>query len=105
MQGSYEYDMKISPADNMLYLSVPQKYQVWRVEALDPRDVGDPKLNKITVAGNGERCIPGDTTDQCGDNGLAVNARLNFPKGTYLIRRNMKYYMYFFKALQFLYYT
>ena len=94
MQGSYEYDMKISPADNMLYLSVPQKYQVWRVEALDPRDVGDPKLNKITFAGNGERCIPGDTNDQCGDDGLAVNARLNFPKGTYLTILNIKYYIY-----------
>ena len=83
MQGSYQYDMKISPADNMLYLSVPQKYQVWRIEALDPRDVGEPKLNKITVAGTGKRCITGDTKNKCGDNGLAVNALLDFPKGKF----------------------
>ena len=81
MQGAYDYDMKISPADDMLYISVPQKYQVWRVESLEPGDVGDPKMNKIVVAGNGERCIPGDTKDRCGDDGLATMARLNFPKG------------------------
>ena len=73
--------MKISPADNMLYLSVAQKHQVWRVESLELRDVGDPKLNKIVVAGNGERCLPGDIKEKCGDDGLAINARLNYPKG------------------------
>ena len=86
MQGSYDYDMKISPADDMLYISVPQKYQVWRVESLEPGDVGDPKMNKVIVVGNGERCIPGDTKDRCGDDGPATMARLNFPKGNFYVR-------------------
>ena len=84
-EGSYEYDIKISPADNMLYLSVAKKHQVWRVESLESRDVGDPKMNKIVTVGNGERCLPGDR-DKCGDDGLAVNARLNYPKGNSLSR-------------------
>ena len=65
----------------MLYLSVAQKHQVWRVESLETRNVGDPQLNKIIIAGNGERCLPGDLHDNCGDEGLAINARLNYPKG------------------------
>ena len=69
----------------MLYLSVAQKHQVWRVESLEPLDVGDPKLNQIVVAGNGNRCLPGDTNDRCGDDGPAINARLNYPKGNYLV--------------------
>ena len=83
--GKYEYDVKISPADNMLYLSVAQKHQVWRVESLEAQDVGDPRLNKIIFAGNGERCLPGDTKDRCGDDGVAINARLNYPKGSYFL--------------------
>ena len=83
-QSSYEYDMKISPADDMLYISVPQKYQVWRVESQEQDRVGYPKLNKEVVAGNGLRCIPG-AEDRCGDDGLATKARLNFPKGQYII--------------------
>ena len=76
--------MKISPADDMLYISVPQKYQVWRVESQEQDRVGYPKLNKEVVAGNGLRCIPG-AEDRCGDDGLATKARLNFPKGQYII--------------------
>lgn len=38
--------------------------------------------NSEDVAGNGEECTPGEE-NLCGDGGLAIQARLRYPKGLY----------------------
>ena len=43
--------------------------------------VMDLKSNYEVVAGTGTKCIPGGSRDRCGDGGLAVEARLSYPKG------------------------
>ena len=48
----------MSPADGQVYVSDAEKYRVVRVLSLN--DVTDPSANYEVVAGNGERCIPGD---------------------------------------------
>ena len=55
---SYTYQIAVSPADGQVYVSDPEKYKVLRVLSL--QDVTDPSTNSETVAGNGERCIPGE---------------------------------------------
>ncbi|XP_044748405.1 teneurin-a isoform X3 [Coccinella septempunctata] len=77
-QVAYQYFLTISPADGHLYVSDPEKHQILRVLSLE--QVQDPSINSEPVVGNGERCIPGDDS-QCGDRGLAKNARLAHPKG------------------------
>ena len=79
-QSSFEYDLKISPADNSLYLSHAQRHQVWKVLSDDMSEENDPKYNFEVVVGTGKRCLPGDQ-DNCGDGQLATKARLNYPKG------------------------
>ena len=49
-----------------------------RVRTMGP--VVDLKTNYEVVAGTGVKCIPG-ARDHCGDGGLAVEARLSYPKG------------------------
>ena len=44
-------------------------------------DYSDPDRNWETVVGSGERCLPGDESN-CGDGGLARDAKLTYPKGT-----------------------
>jgi hypothetical protein len=68
----------VSPADGHLYISDPEKHQVLKVLYLN--NVTDPASNMDAVVGNGQRCIPGDE-ENCGDGGLAKNARLSHPKG------------------------
>ena len=80
-QKSFEYDLKISPADNMLYVSHAHRHQIWKVLTLLPDEIDDPKNNKEVAVGTGERCLPGDVIGQCGDGGPALEAKLNFPKG------------------------
>ncbi|KAK8385757.1 hypothetical protein O3P69_016491 [Scylla paramamosain] len=75
---SYSYQIAVSPADGQVYVSDPEKYKVLRVLSL--QDVTEPSTNSETVAGNGERCIPGDER-HCGDRGSAKKARLAHPKG------------------------
>ncbi|XP_069941027.1 teneurin-a isoform X3 [Cherax quadricarinatus] len=77
-QVSYGYHIAVSPADGQVYVSDPEKYKVVRVLSLT--DVTEPSTNSETVAGNGERCIPGDER-HCGDRGPARKARLAHPKG------------------------
>lgn len=75
-QGSYHYDLKISPLDGRLYITHAERRQILRI-----LDESDSSLDNVeVVVGNGLRCIPGDQ-DDCGDNGPALNARLNYPKG------------------------
>jgi hypothetical protein len=77
-QVSYQYYLSVSPADGHLYISDPEKHQVLKVLYLE--NVSDPSSNMEAVVGSGQRCIPGDD-ENCGDGGLAKNARLSHPKG------------------------
>ncbi|XP_071524010.1 teneurin-a-like isoform X5 [Panulirus ornatus] len=77
-QVSYGYHIAVSPADGQVCISDPEKYRVVRVLSLT--DVTEPSTNSETIAGNGERCIPGDER-HCGDRGPARKARLAHPKG------------------------
>ncbi|XP_068237244.1 teneurin-a [Palaemon carinicauda] len=77
-QVSYGYHIAVSPADGQVYITDPERYKVLRVLSLT--DVTEPTTNSETVAGNGERCIPGDER-HCGDRGPARKARLAHPKG------------------------
>lgn len=56
-QVSYGYHIAVSPADGQVYVTDPEKYKVVRI--LSIADVTEPSTNSETVAGNGERCIPG----------------------------------------------
>lgn len=76
---AYQYYLSVSPADGYLYISDPEKHQIFVVLSLDST-VREPLINLEAVVGNGERCIPGDETN-CGDEAAAVNARLSHPKG------------------------
>jgi len=78
-QGAYDYDLTISPANNLLYLSNAKKHQIWKIEILDGEKLKDPKTNWKPVVGTGERCVPGVSQD-CGDGGPALEARLDYPK-------------------------
>ncbi|KAF2364558.1 YD repeat [Trinorchestia longiramus] len=75
---SYEYYMTVSPADGHLYVSDAENYRVIRALTVDVID--DPSSNFEVVAGNSQRCIPGDE-NRCGDGGPALGARLSHPKG------------------------
>jgi hypothetical protein len=77
-QVSYQYYLCVSPADGHLYISDPEKHQVFKILYLT--NVTDPSSNMEAVVGSGQRCIPGDD-ENCGDGGLAKNARLSHPKG------------------------
>ncbi|KAL7643035.1 UNVERIFIED_CONTAM: hypothetical protein RMT77_006324 [Armadillidium vulgare] len=77
-QVSRNYYLTVSPADGKLYVSDPANYRIIKLLSMD--NVTDPLNNHEVVAGNGERCIPGDE-HHCGDKGLARKARLSHPKG------------------------
>jgi YD repeat-containing protein len=77
-QRAFDYDLTLSPADNMLYLSHAKKHQIWRIKSLDKKEIRNPGTNWEPVVGTGDRCVPGDG---CGDNGPASKAQLNYPKG------------------------
>ncbi|CAO1418145.1 unnamed protein product [Diamesa hyperborea] len=77
-QVSYQYYLSVSSADGHLYISDSEKHQVLKVLSL--MNVTDPANNLEAVVGSGQRCIPGDE-ENCGDGGLAKNARLSHPKG------------------------
>lgn len=74
----YKYYMTVNTVDGMLYISDFMSHQIIRVKTMGP--VRDLKHNYEVVAGNGEECTPGEL-DLCGDNGLAIDARLRHPKG------------------------
>lgn len=75
---SYRYHMALSPVDNVLYLSDPEAHQIIRVRNMN--DYNDPERNWEPIIGSGERCLPGDEFN-CGDGGLAREAKLAYPKG------------------------
>ena len=80
-QGSYQYDLKVSPADGMLYIAHAEERQIWRVYE------GEHQI----VAGTGQRCVPGDR-DACGNGGPALRARLDYPKGLAIAVDNTIYF-------------
>lgn len=77
-QGSFLYEISISPADDSVYMTNSERHQVWRILSVD--DVDSPMDNWEVVVGTGERCVPGDPAN-CGDGGPASAAKLSFPKG------------------------
>ena len=68
-QGSFLYDISISPADDSIYMTNSESHQVWRI--LKVEDVESPLNNWEVVAGTGERCVPGDLNN-CGDGVIVV---------------------------------
>ena len=76
-QQSFLYTLAVSPAEEGVYLTNSERYQVWRIPLLS--GVERPGANYEVVAGSGDHCVPGPA-DNCGDGGPAVQARLIFPK-------------------------
>lgn len=74
----YKYFMTVSPLDGRLYISDHQSLRIIRVKTMGA--VRELTQNFEVIAGTEEQCLPGDK-DRCGDNGLAVNAKLFYPKG------------------------
>jgi len=74
----YKYFMTVSSLDGKLYISDYQTRRIIRVKTMGA--VRELTQNYEVIAGTGEQCIPGDA-DKCGDGGLAINARLSYPKG------------------------
>ncbi|GFR86630.1 teneurin-m-like isoform X2 [Elysia marginata] len=73
----YTYYMTVSPVDGRLYITDFMEKKIKRVRTMGP--VPDLERNFDLVAGTGESCTPSE--DRCGDGGLAVNAKLSYPKG------------------------
>ena len=69
--------MTVSPVDGRLYITDFMEKKIKRVRTMGP--VPDLARNFDLVAGTGEICTPSE--DRCGDGGLAVNAKLSYPKG------------------------
>ena len=74
----FDYDLCVSPQDGALYLSHAKKHQVWKLKSLERKEIRNPSANWEIAVGTGDRCVPGD---ECGDNGPALKAKLNYPKG------------------------
>jgi teneurin len=81
--------MALSPVDNVLYLSDPEAHQIIRIKNME--DFSDPDHNWEPVVGSGERCLPGDESN-CGDGGLARDAKLAYPKGLAISADNILYF-------------
>ncbi len=81
--------MALSPVDHVLYLSDPEAHQIIRIKNMN--DFSDPEHNWEPVIGSGERCLPGDESD-CGDGGLARDAKLAYPKGVAISVDNVLYF-------------
>ena len=82
-QVAYKYHLAVSPVDGKLYVSDPERYQVFVIRQLNPLDGEDqpidPRENLELFAGNGIKCLPGDKS-HCGDRRPARQARLAYPK-------------------------
>ena len=76
----YKYFMTVSPLDARLYISDHRSYRIIRVKTMGA--VRDLTHNYEVIAGTGDQCVPGDK-EKCGDSGLAINAKLFYPKGTF----------------------
>ncbi|GFU07605.1 teneurin-m [Nephila pilipes] len=77
-QVAYRYHLAVGPADGKLYISDPEKHQVFR--AIEYVNIPDIKNNIEIVVGSGGKCLPGDKM-LCGDGRKARDAKLAYPKG------------------------
>lgn len=85
----YLYHMAVSPYDGALYISHPESNQIIKVK--NEHDATDLERNWVAVVGSGEHCSPGDEA-HCGDNGLAKDAKLAYPKGLAIASDNTLYF-------------
>lgn len=76
---SHNYYMILNPVTGNLIISIPLKKQIIEISNFD-EDMDSKKLttNFDIIAGNGNSCPP---EDFCGDDGLAEDAQLTYPKG------------------------
>lgn len=70
--------MTVSPVNGKLYISDYMNHRIIQIATMGP--VQNLEQNYKVIAGNGEECSTG-LLDQCGDGGLAIQARLLGPKG------------------------
>lgn len=88
--------MAVGPADGKLYISDPEKHQVFR--AIEYYNIADVKNNIEAVVGSGGKCLPGDKM-LCGDGRKARDAKLAYPKGNTSL--NINFVFNFLKYLFF----
>ena len=88
--ASYVYHLQYNAYDNHLYVSDSERFQIFKLLNLD--NVEQPETNFEVIAGNGLRCFHSEDADQCGDGGLAVEARLSHPKGIVFSADNSMYF-------------
>ncbi|XP_023220703.1 teneurin-m-like isoform X2 [Centruroides sculpturatus] len=84
-QVAYRYHLAVGPADSKLYISDPERHQIFRVINLN--DIVDIKNNIEVVVGSGSKCLPGDKL-LCGDGRTARDAKLAYPKGMAISAHN-----------------
>ncbi|KAK3862550.1 hypothetical protein Pcinc_031597 [Petrolisthes cinctipes] len=75
---SYRYHLAVSPVTGDVFISDHEAHLILKVR--DPDDFTRPEENFMPYVGSGERCLPGDEVG-CGDNSLARDAKLQYPKG------------------------
>uniref|UniRef100_A0A7E4W009 Teneurin-m n=1 Tax=Panagrellus redivivus TaxID=6233 RepID=A0A7E4W009_PANRE len=73
---SSAYYLAVDPSTDKLYISIPQRRQIWMLKKTDRID--DITTNYKIVIGDGATCT--DMDGSCGDGGPAESAQLNFPK-------------------------
>lgn len=66
------------PVNGDLYVSDPQARSIIKVASL--RSIRNVRENFEIAVGDKRQCLPGDK-EECGDGGLAINAKLSRPKG------------------------
>lgn len=76
---SHAYYLQYSAYDGHLYVTDSERFQIFRLLSLD--NVEQPESNFEIIAGNGLRCFYSEDAEQCGDGGLAIEAKLTQPKG------------------------
>ncbi|XP_069951086.1 teneurin-m-like isoform X3 [Cherax quadricarinatus] len=86
---SYRYHLAVSPVTGDVYISDHEAHLILKVR--DPDDFASPEENYMPYVGSGERCLPGDEVG-CGDNSLARDAKLQYPKGMALSFNDVLYF-------------
>jgi len=87
---AYVYYLQFSAYDNHLYVTDSERFQIFKLLSLD--NVEQPENNFEIIAGNGLRCLHSEDADQCGDGGLAIEARLSHPKSIVFSSDNSMYF-------------